>query len=444
PRMSSWTNEDPAGRRRDCVGGRFRGAARGALAKPPGAARPAAVRTLVAPSVRASFFEICYNFHVVSSISYKLRFYPNAAQRQQLAVDFGVARWAWNTALDARSFCYRALGRSVSGADCSRAITELKADPAYAWLKDANSTAITQALRDQDRAFANFYAKRAGFPKFKSKRGPQSARYQLDQRNIHRTFDAATETLVLPKLGKLKLRWSQPITGIPKMATVSHDAVGDYYVSISCEIEINELPPTNKAVGIDLGIKDVIVTSDGAKSGNPKFIEKYKRQLKRAQQVLSRRVKWSGRWHRARVRVAKIQRKTARCRADFLHKLTTGLVRAYGFIATEDLNLSGMLKNQKLAKAVADISGHELMRQLAYKAQWYGREVVKIGRFERSTGVCPDCGLIAPKLALSVRRWQCECGAAHDRDIAAAQTILNIAAGRAVTARGEIGRCQAA
>lgn len=370
--------------------------------------------------------------------SYKLRFYPSTAQVEQLMLDFGAARFAFNTALDARSFCYRALGRSVSGVECSRAITELKADPDYAWLKSANSTVITQALRDLDAAYGNFFAGRAQYPNFRKKRGPQSARYQLDQRNIHRTFSAATETLILPKLGKLKLRWSQPITGVPKMATVSRDAVGDYYVSISCEIEINELPPTNKAVGIDLGIKDVIVTSDGDKAGNPKFVEKYKRQLKRAQQTLSRRVKGSGRWHRARIRVAKIQRKIARCRADFLHKLTTGLVRAYDFIAVEDLNISGMLKNHKLAKAVADVGAHELMRQLQYKAQWLGREVVKIGRFERSTGVCPDCGLIGPRLALSVRQWRCECGAIHDRDIAAAQTILNIAAGRAVTARGAV------
>lgn len=436
--MSSWTNEDPAGRRRDCVGGRFRGAARGALAKPPGAARPAAVYTLVAPSVRASFFEICYNFHVVSSISYKLRFYPNAAQRQQLAVDFGVARWAWNTALDARSFCYRALGRSVSGADCSRAITELKADPAYAWLKDANSTAITQALRDQDRAFANFYAKRAGFPKFKSKRGPQSARYQLDQRHIGRTFDAETHLLKLPKLGALKLRWSRKVGGAPKMVTVSRDACGRYFAAFGCEALIEPLPMTTKSVGVDLGLASVVTLSDGFKSGAPRYIRRYARRLRKAQRALSRRVKGSHRWQRMRQRVARIQARIADCRRDFLHKLSFRVVRDHGLIAREDLNVKGLMRALRLSKSAADASLGELVRQIDYKAQWHGRDVIKIGRFARSTGVCPECGAVGQRLPLNVRRWRCECGAEHDRDIAAAQVILLTAVGCTVEARGAV------
>ena len=368
----------------------------------------------------------------------KFRFYPNAEQIEQLSRDFNAARFAYNTALDARSFCYRELGRSVSINECSKAITELKADPDYAWLNDASSTVITQALRDLDTAFKNFFSGQAKYPNFRKKRGPQAARYQLDQRQIERTFNAATGFLKLPKLGALKIKWSRPVPGIPKMATVSRDAVGDYFVSFSYEVEVEPAPPTGKAVGIDLGINDVAVTSDGDKSGNPKFIAKYQRQLKRAQQTLSRRIKGSGRWHRARIRVAKIQRKIARCRTDFLHKLTSGLVQAYDVIGLEDLNISGMLKNRCLSKAIADVAAHELVRQLTYKAQWLGKEIIQIDRWTRSTGVCPDCGVIGERLPLKVREWTCECGAEHDRDVAAAQTILNIALGSRVTAHREI------
>lgn len=402
----------------------------------PRAARPAAIYSRVAPTVRAFCVEFCYTFHVVSAISYKFRFYPSAEQRRQLAVDFGVARFVWNASLDARSLCYRALGRSVSGVDCSRAITELKADPDYAWLKDASSTVIAQALRDQDRAFAHFYAKRAGYPKFKSKRGPQSVRYQLDQRHIGRTFDAKAQVLKLPKLGALKLRWSRKVAGIPKMVTVSRDACGRYFVAFGCEIQIQPLPMTTKSVGIDLGLTSVVTLSDGFKSGAPRYIRRYARQLRKMQRALSRRVKGSQRWQWMRQRVARIQARIADCRRDFLHKLSFRLVRDHGSIALEDLNVKGLIRALRLSKSVADASLGELVRQIDYKARWHGREVFKIDRFARSTGVCPDCGIAGRKLPLNVRRWRCECGVEHDRDIAAARVILLTAVGCTVEARG--------
>lgn len=361
-----------------------------------------------------------YNF---SMKSYRFRFYPTPAQLRQLAVDFGVARWAWNTALDARSFSYRALGRSENYVSLNKAFTVLKADPDYAWLKDANSAVITQTLIDQDKAFRNFFEGRAAYPSFKRRRSAQSVRYTLDQRLVAQNFTPGV-LLKLPKMGALKVRWSRVVEGTPKMVTVSRDAAGRHFASFSCEVEVKPLPTIAKAVGIDLGLTSIATMSDGFKSGAPRFIRRYTRQLKLAQRVLARRVKGSGRWEVARQRVARIQAKIADCRRDWLHKLSTMIVRTCGVIAMEDLNIKAMGRALRLGKSVADASLGEFVRQIEYKAAWYGREVLKIGRFERSTGVCPDCGLIGPKLPLNVRAWRCECGAEHDRDIAAAKVIL--------------------
>jgi putative transposase len=313
----------------------------------------------------------------------------------------------------------------------------LKADPDYAWLKDATAATLTQTLIDQDKAFKNFFAGRAKYPKFKRKNSAQSVRYQLDQRQISKMFDAETKLFKLPKLGTLKLRWSRQVGGIPKMATVSLDASGRYFVSFSCEAEIRPLPIKATSVGVDLGLTSIATLSNGVKISPPRYIRKYARQLRKAQRVLSRRVKGSQRWQKARKQVAKIQARIADCRKDFLHKLTSRLVRDFGLIALEDLSVKGMMRALRLSKSVADASLGELVRQIEYKAQWHEREVVKIDRFARSTGVCPDCGLIGPRLKPGIESWRCECGVSHDRDSAAAQVILQIAtAGRAGIARG--------
>lgn len=406
----------------------------------PGAARPAVMDMLVAASVRAFRVDFCYTFHVVSSISYKSRFYPNAQQRQQLAVDFGVARFVWNTSLDARSFCYRALGRSVSGVDCSRAITELKSDPAYAWLKDANSTVITQALRDQDRAFANFYVKRAGYPKFKSKRSAQSVRYQLDQRQVGRMFDAEAHWLKLLKLGALKLRWSRDVGGIPKMVTVSRDACGRYFAAFGCEVQVRPLSAKTNAVGIDYGVKDIVVTSDGWKSGNPKHLDRKARELKFAQRRLSRKTKGSNRRRAQQKRVARLHARVADARQDTLHQLSWTLIRENQAICIQPHNVRGLMANHKLARAIGDVGLGEMTRQIRYKSAWYGRDLFEISQWTRTTGVCPDCGLIGQKPALSVRQWRCACGAIHDRDVASAQVIRKVALGEGDVMRAEAGR----
>lgn len=367
--------------------------------------------------------------------SYKFRIYPTAVQRRQLAREFGCTRFVWNTCLAWRTDAYKR-GEKVTAVDFSRELTWLKKQEPYAWLNEVSSGTLVQKLRDQDRAFANFFAKRAKYPKFKRRSHTQSVRYQIDQRiavNMYR----AGELLKLPKLGPLKIVWSRLPVGVPKMVTITMDAAGRYFASFSVEQSIEAWPQKTNAVGLDSGVTDVVVTSDGWKSGNPRHLQKMLKQLKRAQRVLSRRKKGSGRWHRQRLIVAKLHARITDARRDWLHKLSTWIVRDHGFIAIEDLHVSGMMRNHCLAQAIGDVGMAELRRQLTYKAAWHGRVIHAVDRFAPTSKTCSACGLVQASMPLSVREWQCECGVTHDRDVNAAINILNFAVGNTVTGRGE-------
>lgn len=366
--------------------------------------------------------------------AYKFRFYPNAAQAEQLAREFGCARFVWNQGLIRREYAYQQWGVSLSSQfDISKQITGLKKLESHSWLKDATAAVLMQKLIDQDKAFDNFFKGRASFPKFKKKSHAQSIRYTLDQRQVLNNYRAG-ELLKLPKLGELKIKWSQIPGGIPKMVTVSKSASGKYFVGFMCEVEQGLKPMTGNVVGIDVGIKDVVVTSDGFHSGAPKYTYKYQRQLRKAQRDLSRKTKGSNGWKKQRIIVARIHEKIANSRKDFLHKLTTKIVNENDVICLEDLNVSGMLKNRKLSKAVADVGIFELNRQLEYKAAWYGKQVVKISRWEPSTKKCSSCGQIRI-MKLSQRVYECECGLVLDRDLNAA---INIKAAGLVVTSGAI------
>ena len=360
--------------------------------------------------------------------AYKFSFTPTKDQEVQLSKEFGCARWVWNRALQERNYAYQQWSVSLSSVDISRNITQYKkAD--YPWLKDATASVLGQKLIDQDKAFDNFFKGRASFPKFKKKHHAQSIRYQMDQRCVLNNYRAG-ELLKLPKLGELAIRWSQVPGGIPKMVTVSKSASGKYFVGFMCEVEQELKPMTGKVVGIDVGIKDVVVTSEGFHSGAPKFTYKYQRKLRKAQRVLSRKKKGSNGWKKQRIVVCKIHEKIANSRKDFLHKLTTKLVSENDVICVEDLNVKGMLKNRKLSKAVSDVGIFELNRQIEYKAGWYGKEVVNISRWFPSTKKCSQCGQIRI-MKLSQRVYECECGLVLDRDENAALNIK--AAGLAVS-----------
>jgi putative transposase len=350
----------------------------------------------------------------------------------------------WNTCLAWRSDLYRACGESVNGIDFSRELTFLKRLPGYEWLGDAPSTILTQKLRDQDRAFANFFAGRAQYPRFKKKHHAQSIRYQLDRRAVAGMYRPG-ELLRLPKLGAVKLRWSRQPAGIPKMVTVSRDAAGRYFVAFMVEEEVQSLPRKPNGIGVDLGVKDLAVTSAGERIGNARPLRRVLRRLKQAQRVLSRRRKGSGNWHRQRRRIARLHARVGDLRRELTHQTSHRLVAGAGLIAIEDLNVRGMSASAKgsaeqpgtrvrqkagLNRAILDTAFGELRRQIAYKAAWHGRELAVVERWAPSSKTCSHCGHELGELALSVRAWTCpSCGTEHDRDVNAARNLLAWATG---------------
>jgi len=355
--------------------------------------------------------------------SYKFRIYPNSTQSAKLTECFGVSRWAYNSGLDAIGFAYRTQGQRFTGIDCSRAVTELARDDEFQWINNAPRTVVTNALRNLDTAFKNFFAGRSKYPRFKKKLNKQTATFQLDQRQNNWL---AGKMLKLPSVGCIKVKWSRIPTGRPKMATVTRTETGKYFVSLSIAEEIQQHPKTGKACGVDVGVKDLAITHDW-KSGAPKYTVKYARELKIAQRRLSRKTKGSKRWHHARIKVARIHQKIANSRADFVHKVSSHIVKSHDYIGIEDLNIKGMLKNRKLSKAIADASLSELHRQLKYKSEWHGRDLRQCSRWESTSKTCYECEAVNKELKLSDREWQCGCGAVHDRDQNAARNILRAA-----------------
>ncbi|TVQ94642.1 MAG: transposase [Chromatiaceae bacterium] len=384
--------------------------------------------------------------------SYKLRIYPTAVQAQRLACDFGCARWVWNTCLAWRSNLYRAEGESVTGVDFSRELTFLKRLPGYEWLADAPATILTQKLRDQDQAFANFFAGRAKFPRLKKKGHAQSIRYQLDQRIVAGLYRPG-ELLKVPKLGALKVRWSRVPAGIPKLVTISRDAAGRYFAAFMVEEEVQPLPEKPNGVGVDLGVKDLAITSDGARFGNARPLQRLLRRLKHAQRVLSRRRKGSGNWHRQRQRSARLHVRIADLRRELTHQASHAIVTGAGLIAIEDLHVKGMCASAKgtleqpgrrvrqkagLNRAILDAALGEVRRQIAYKAEWNGRVLVVVDRWAPSSKTCSHCGHVLGALPLSVRAWSCpNCGTAHDRDVNAARNLLAWATGGGAGTRND-------
>jgi len=388
-------------------------------------------------------------------LAFKYRFYPTSEQARVLAQTFGCVRYVYNFGLDLRSTAYNEQGESLSYKDTSAALTELKKQEETAWLRDVSCVPLQQALRHLNTAFVGFFGKRTDYPTFKSRHRRQSAEYT---RSAFRYADNSTKSanesngtpvLQLAKMRQpLKVRWSRRPPSEPSTVTVSRDAAGRYFVSLLCEVEPKPLPPTrtadgsDKAVGVDLGLTDVCVTSDGFKSGNPRHLERDLAKLRRAQKSLSRKEKGSNNYQKRRRRVAKIHARIKDRRQDFLHKLTTKLIRENQTVCLETLNVSGMLKNHRLSRHIAGASWHELVRQLEYKAALYGRDLVRVDQWFPSSKRCSNCKHQVKELPLSVRQWTCErCGTSHDRDVNAALNICaegqRLGAGLALSASGE-------
>ncbi|GHF21654.1 transposase [Streptomyces spiralis] len=365
--------------------------------------------------------------------AFKYRFYPTDEQAVELSRTFGCVRLVYNKALQERTRAWYGEQRRISYVQSSAALTQWKKTEELAFLTEVSSVPLQQALRHLQTAFAGFFAKRAKYPRYKSrKKSRASAEYTRS------AFTWRDGQLTLAKMaGPLDIRWSRPLPegSEPTTVTVSRDAAGRWYVSLLCEDTIQPAPATSSAVGIDAGITSLVTLSTGEKIANPKHERRDRARLARAQRELSWKAKGSANREKARRRVAKVHARITDRRRDFLHKLSTRLVRENQTVVIEDLTVRNLLKNGRLARAISDASWTELRLMLEYKCAWYGRELVVIDRFFPSSKLCGTCGKVAARLPLHVREWTCGCGAVHDRDVNAARNIL--AAGLAASACGD-------
>jgi putative transposase len=366
--------------------------------------------------------------------AYRYRFYPSREQADLLNRTFGCVRYVYNRALAERSRAWTQEQKRVTFAGTCRMLTAWKSEPETAWLHEVSNVALQQGLQHLQHAFVNFWGKRAKYPTFKSKRKSRaSATFTTSG------FRYKDGRVFLAKMDQpLDIRWSRPLPegAEPSTVTVSRDAAGRWFVSILVEETIEQHPATDSAVGIDAGITSLLTLSTGEKIANPRHERRDRQRLAKAQRAMARKVKGSANREKARRKVARVYAKITDRRTDYLHKLSTRIIRENQVVVIEDLSVRNMVRNHSLARAISDASWSELRRMLEYKADWYGRTVIAVDRFYPSSKTCSACGAITAKMPLNAREWTCAaCGAAHDRDVNAAKVLL--AAGLAVAACGD-------
>lgn len=352
--------------------------------------------------------------------SYKYKINPNEEQKVLLNKHFGSTRFVYNFFLNERKREYETNKNTINYYDNAKSLTELKKQEDYSWLNEINSQSLQDSLKNLETSYKNFFRFKKGFPKFKSKHSKNS--FTVPQ-------------AVKIENGKLRIRkFKDPIdiilhrtfSGTIKQCTISKTTTDEYFVSILVETEHKKLEKTGKSIGIDLGLKDFVITSDGYKYKNNRYTKKYQTKLKKAQQHLSRKKKGSNKYKEQKLKVARIHKKIANSRLDNLHKVSTELIKKYDFIFLEDLNIKGMIKNHKLSKHIADASWSKFITLLTYKAEWNDKQIVKIDRFFPSSKTCNCCGYINQNLKLDMREWTCpSCHTKLDRDLNASKNILN-------------------
>ncbi|WP_433149811.1 RNA-guided endonuclease InsQ/TnpB family protein [Actinomadura nitritigenes] len=366
--------------------------------------------------------------------AFRYRFYPTDAQAAELSRTFGCVRKVYNLALAARTHAWVLRRERVNYNATSAMLTAWKKTEELAYLNEVSSVPLQQALRHLQAAFTGFFAKRARYPRYKSKKkSRKSAEYTSS------AFRFTDGRLTLAKMAEpLAIVWSRPLPegAHPSTVTVSQDGAGRWFVSLLCEDPaVQPLPATRTAVGVDAGLEHLLTLSTGEKITNPRHERCDRERLAKAQRHLSRKAKGSANREKARRRVARIHARITDRRRDTLHKITTRLVRDNQTIVIEDLSVRNMVRTQSLARSISDAAWSEFRRMLEYKAGWYGREVIAVDRWFPSSKLCSTCGTLKDKMPLNVREWTCDgCAATHDRDVNAARNLL--AAGLAVSVCG--------
>lgn len=365
--------------------------------------------------------------------AYKFRLYPTEEQEIFFAKSFGCVRKVYNLMLNDRMKAYEETKKNPSKK--MKFPTPAKYKEEFSFLKEVDSLALANAQLNLDKAYKNFFRdKSVGFPRFKSKKNPVQSYTTNNQKGTVALID--NKFIKIPKLKSLvKIKLHRQPKGMIKSATISRHSSGKYYISLLCKEEIIELPKTNSAIGIDLGITDFVILSNGQKIDNNRFTSKMEKKLKREQRKLSRRALLAKKkainlfeaknYQKQKRKVARLHEKVMNQRNDFLNKLSTEIIKNHDIICIEDLNTKGMLRNHKLAKSISDVSWSSFVTKLQYKADWYGRKIIKIDKWFPSSQICSECGHQDGKKSLEIREWTCPiCHAHHDRDINASINIL--------------------